>query len=181
MTTATEATKTHFEILTHPAWQAFFQKYYLKVIETWTGGEGYGMNAELYRKSDKKKIAHIRDDGNGGGFFITHFTPDNEPTMRGTDAYKAFLAEVATLPPSEFYGTTLETSDEIAISTLATIAEYAAMVKKARGKKRYLAITPDMEEGEALQFDVAKTATIEQAKAGILKHRPNAFVINELL
>jgi len=72
----TEVTRSHFETLTHPAWREFFAKYRVKVVETWQGGEGCGMNAELYRKDSKKKLADIRDDGNGGCcYYFVHYSP----------------------------------------------------------------------------------------------------------
>lgn len=43
--------------------------YSLKKVETFTGREGYGLNAQLYRGKDL--IAYAHDGGNGGGMDIT--------------------------------------------------------------------------------------------------------------
>ena len=91
------------------------------------------------------------------------------------------MADVAKLPQYEMFGSTASVNDEIVISILATVFDYEKISKRARGgKKAILAITPDMAEGEAMQFDVNKAVTIEQARTGIQKHHANAFIINEL-
>ena len=138
------------------------------------------MNATLYRRRDKKKIAEVNDAGNGGPMRITRFLEHGGPTMNSTADYNGFLDAVGKLPPDDSCGMKLDVNDEIAIGVLAEVEEMFSIIRKSR-KNRFLFILPSHQEGAVSQMDFPTGTTTERAAAHIRQKYPEAVVVNELL
>lgn len=169
-------TSNRYEMFTHPAWRALFSRYRVDIDESWTGRGGYGMTGVLVCKSDlprdEKKVAVFRDDGDGAG---------TDVDCHGTERdYDEFIEAVKTLPADDFVGIVIGIDAEIAIGALAQVAEYKRLARGARGKARFMFITPSMADETVGHIDLPKDASIATARSTIMRDHPDAFLLNEL-
>ena len=167
----TKAPNDIYGFLKDEKWRKLLKTYCVNVTESWRSRNGFGMNAELIRKSDKKKIAEIQDDGRGGAMKITRFHKLGGPTSSQTEEYEEFNRELSELPSDE------PVNDEIVIAILADIAE---MKKISEKKKNGLRIVYVDKDDKLYQYDFPKGTSIDRATAHIREKMKDAMIVNEV-
>lgn len=177
MTTATIITSSMKSRWENEIWRAIFAGYHVKIRQQWEAREGRGMNADLeaFENGKLRKIADVRDDGNGGCFFI-------QPT--DAVAYKAFADAVKNLPREQFKYSPdgMQVNTDMAIDILATVFEMAKTIKKAKRVKFVVALYNEKREvDDMFEISFAHGTDPVTARQEVAAKYPDGFIYNDIV
>ena len=161
--------------------------YEVKGVKSFTGHEGYGFNATLYRKG--KKVARVDDMASGGemdyrwldnDYVIIDFEgyDGREFHRKGTKEEKLFLNFIKSIPPQESDFAEIDSfkwNGDCFVSHLVGEYESRQKIKKWCRTKTVFQTT-DCKEGE---YRTLNCKYDERARQHIMTKYPDAVIMNE--
>ncbi|MEW5833362.1 MAG: hypothetical protein AB1763_11060 [Campylobacterota bacterium] len=160
-------------------------KYTLKNVKTFSGMEGRGFNASLYR--DGKKVAEVRDDATGGPLrfdwadalqpkvVIDAFDYAGNPIrFNGSEEEKRLHDFCNALPQRESNGRTLRVDPDWYVSELVDTADLMKRVKRHMKTKVVII------EGTTISTISYAAGITPETLAAARKNNPKAVVLNGL-
>jgi hypothetical protein len=169
-----ENVDTMYKLMLNPKWRKLLAAYEVRVTESWTGRQGLGMNAELIRKSDRKKIADVRDDADGGQLSIRRVHNFGGQTTSMTPEYNEFLTAIIGLP--KYDG--LKVSEDMAITLLSDVFEIKRHIR--RNVKNGIAFGYIRPDDRISQRDFPAGTTLDTARERITRYVPGAMLLADI-